>query len=148
MLAIMSLAVGVQAEVQSFKIGIVDFYGLRRISRDEARAALTLTEGDTLTFSEDGPPAVFRSAEDHLRSLPGVVSARVSAVCCDAGRLIVYVGIEERGAPTLRPHRAPRGTVRLPADVVRTGEEFSAAQRFWDQGNRDAVIDAAVDAGR
>lgn len=124
MLAMVSLATANQAEGQTFEIGIIDFYGLSRISRDEARAALIFAEGDTLTFSDERP-AVFRSAEEHLTALRGVLSARVSAVCCDAGRVIVYVGIQERGAPTLHLRRAPRGTVRLPADVVRTGEEFS-----------------------
>lgn len=100
-LAMVGLTASYEAEGQTFKIGIIDFYGLSGISRDEARAALTFTEGDTLTFSEDEPPAVFRSAEDHLRALHDVVSVRVNAECCDAGRAIVYVGIQERGAPTL-----------------------------------------------
>lgn len=124
MLAMMNIAAGSHAEGQTFKIGIIDFYGLSRISRDEARAALTFAEGDMLTLSDERP-TVFGSSEDHLRTLHGGVRARVSAVCCDAGRLIVYVGIQERGAPTLQLRRAPRGTVRLPADVVRTAEEFS-----------------------
>ncbi|HSF25042.1 MAG TPA: HEAT repeat domain-containing protein, partial [Blastocatellia bacterium] len=102
----------------------IDFYGLNRVSRDEARAALTFAEGDTLTFSDERP-AMFRSAEDRLRALHGVVSARVNAVCCDAGRMIVYVGVQERGTSTLQLRQPPRGMVRLPADVVRTGEEFS-----------------------
>ena len=120
MLAMVSLATGHRAEAQTFEIGIIDFYGLSRISRDDVRAVLPFAEGDTVTLSDDQPPAAFRSAEDHLRALNGVASARVNVACCDAGRVIVYVGIQERGAPTLRLRRAPGGTVRLPAEVVRS----------------------------
>src|SRR5262249_16897321 len=125
MLAIVSLAGVRQDERQSFKIGIIDLYGLSRVSRDEVRGALTFSEGDTLTFSDKERPAVFKSAEDHLGTLRGVVNARVNVVCCDDGRVIVYVGIQERGTPVLHLRRAPRGRVRLPTDVVRAGKAFS-----------------------
>jgi len=125
MLAMVSLAAGHQAEGQTFEIGIIDFYGLIEISRDDARAALPFAERDTITLSDDRRPAAFTSAEDHLKALRGVAGARVNLVCCDAGRMIVYVGIQERGAPKLHLRHAPGGAVRLPAEVVHAGEEFS-----------------------
>jgi hypothetical protein len=50
-------------------------------------------------------------------------------VCCDQGRAIAYVGIEETGAATLRFRAAPQGEARLAADIVQSGEEFSMAMR-------------------
>jgi hypothetical protein len=51
----------------------------------------------------------------------------VQLVCCEAGRGIIYVGIEERGRTLTRFRAAPTGKVRLPADIVQSGQEFSDA---------------------
>ena len=59
--------------------------------------------------------------------MPGVVRARTNLVCCDNGRVIVYVGIEERGAPTMRLRGEPAGNARLAADLIAAGDEFSNA---------------------
>jgi len=112
---------------QTFQIGIIDFYGLHRVSASDARRALTFTEGDTVSLAGDEPPAFLPESERRLASLPGVERARTNLVCCDQGRLIIYVGVEETGAATLHFRAAPTGTIRLPADVVQAGEEFSQA---------------------
>jgi hypothetical protein len=72
-------------------------------------------------------PAFFRSSEERLMQVPGVVRVRFEPVCCDSGAMIVFVGIEEQGAPTLRLRPAPTGAERLPADVIQIGQEFSKA---------------------
>jgi hypothetical protein len=60
--------------------------------------------------------------------VPGIARARITLVCCDQGRVIVFVGVEERGTTTmLRFRPAPLGTARLAADIVQSGEEFSKA---------------------
>ena len=59
--------------------------------------------------------------------LPGVVRARINVVCCDHGRAIVYVGVEEAGATTMQFRAAPVGAARLAPDIVQSGEEFSKA---------------------
>ncbi len=117
---------GVAAESEALRISIIDFYGLRQVSREDARTALTFKEGDSITFGDERP-AILAAAEERLTKLPGVASARINLTCCDAGGAIAYVGIQEEGAPTLRLRRAPEGELRLPADVVRAGEEFSEA---------------------
>jgi hypothetical protein len=55
------------------------------------------------------------------------VGAHANVVCCDNGRAIVYVGVQERGTPVVRFHAAPHGSDRLPADVVAAGEAFEHA---------------------
>ena len=72
-------------------LGIIDFYGLRRVSEPRARAALGIAEGDSVTPSVAG-------AARRLRALPGVVRAAVDINCCEAGKSVLYVGVEERGA--------------------------------------------------
>jgi hypothetical protein len=115
-----------QADGQEFVIGIVDFYGLNHISKSQARQALTFKEGDTLVLT-DTRPAALTESEDRLAKLPGVARARINVSCCEQGKVIVYVGVEERGAPTMPVRAAPTGSARLEADIVRSGEEFSTA---------------------
>ncbi len=112
---------------QTLDIGIIDFYGLIKTSPADARAALAFKEGDKIEMSDDERPATIKDSEASLARLPGVESARTELVCCEAGRVIVYVGVQERGAPALHLRAAPHGQERLPADVVQTGEEFSKA---------------------
>jgi hypothetical protein len=102
-------------------VGIVDFYGLRRITEAQVRQALRIAEGDTITES------TLRSAEKRVRALPGVSDARVDGVCCDGGKTLVYVGIEEKGTPAVRFNPPPKGRPRLPDEVVRAGAAFDAA---------------------
>jgi hypothetical protein len=112
---------------QQFPIGIIDFYGLRSVSADAVRGALTVHVGDTLTITDDGLPAVIRESERLVGDVPGVERARIDAVCCDAGRLILFVGVEETGHPAPAFGPAPSGSVRLPADIVDAGRAFEAA---------------------
>ncbi len=62
-----------------------------------------------------------------MARLPGIARARINPVCCDQGRVIVFVGVEERGTATMRLRAAPVGTGRLAADIIQSGEEFSKA---------------------
>lgn len=112
---------------QTFQIGIIDFYGLRRVPTDDVRRALTFNEGATISLA-DGLPAYLAESERTLSTLPGVARARTSVICCDgAGRMIVFVGIQEKDQSIISFHAAPRGTVRLAADIARAGDEFQAA---------------------
>ncbi len=129
----LSITCGVQAQQApataaapaALTIGSIDFYGLNRLSTDRLRGALTFKEGDTVAFGQ--PPPFLAESETRLAAIPGVAHARTNIVCCDNGHLIVYVGIEEEGAPVLRFHAAPQGSVRLAADVVQAGDELLQA---------------------
>jgi hypothetical protein len=115
---------GAESSGEELPIGIIDFYGLGRVSESEARRALTVKEGDTVSLLGDEPPAFMAESERRLSALPGVGRAHVEFVCCDAGRWIVYVGLEGSGDGTTHFRPAPRGTVRLAADIVRAGSDF------------------------
>jgi hypothetical protein len=110
-------------------IGIIDFYGLRNISERQIREALQIKEGDSLS----GFP---KEAERRLESLSGVAEARIGLVCCDVGKAILYVGIREKGEPSLQFRPAPQGKVRLPQDVTQAGEdEKNASSNAVLKGN-------------
>jgi hypothetical protein len=111
----------------TLRIQIVDFFGLRRLTQTEARAAMALREGDTLPLDGDSRPAIMDESERRLKELPGVVDARLSLVCCEAGGGIVYVAIQEKDSLTFRFRLEPQGAERLPADVVKAGQEFIGA---------------------
>jgi HEAT repeats len=141
LLLVSLLLVAAPAVEQQLPIGIVDFYGLERVSEADLQRALTIKEGDTISVAS-GRPAVLGESEKRLLKVPGVVRAQVSLVCCDEGRGIVYVGIEEKGRPTLRFLPAPSGSVRLPADIVKAGAAlqgaFMAAVQRGDSAEDDS----------
>jgi hypothetical protein len=116
------LCVG-SAPAQDVRIGIIDFYGLRQITAAQAREVLGFAEGDVVRPGSDARA----EAERRLTELPGVLSAHLNAVCCDEGRAILYVGIEEQGGPALAFRAPPREPIRLPSDVVEAGEAFLRA---------------------
>jgi len=110
-------------------IGIIDFYGLRSISEQQIREALQIKEGDSLSAKP-------KETERRLESLPGVAEASMEPVCCDVGKAIIYVGIREKGTPSLQFRPAPRGKARLPQDVKQAGEdEENASMNAVLKGN-------------
>jgi len=119
---------------QPMQIGIIDFYGLGPISPHQVREALTFKEGDGISFSSGRPPFLVES-ERRLAALPGVRSATVNPVCCEAGKVIVYVGLEGKDQPPLHLNPPPASDVRLPPDLVKIAE------------TRDDTASAAVQRG-
>ena len=92
-------------------IGIIDFYGLNKIPEDRVRKTLGFQEGDAFPRSK-------AEVEEHLDTLSGVVESHLEAVCCEAGKLVLYVGLEERGAPHFDLREAPEREVALPLQIV------------------------------
>lgn len=122
--AFLSLLLFGSTNWQAPPIGIVDFYGLRSLTERRARAALPIKEGDV---GNPLPHAAQKETQRRLEALLNVEQALLNFVCCDAGKVILYVGIRERGAPTLQFRPAPKGAIRLPETIVLAGEEFQNA---------------------
>ncbi|HTD44957.1 MAG TPA: HEAT repeat domain-containing protein [Bryobacteraceae bacterium] len=93
------------------RIGTLDFYGLNKTPEARVRKALGAAEGDFLPSSKG-------DAEERLDQLPGIVESHLEAVCCDAGKMILYVGVEEKGAPHFDLRDAPENAVSLPESVM------------------------------
>src|ERR1700674_948306 len=108
-------------EGQNRPIGIIDFYGLRSVSEQQARQALQINEGDSFPTSRE------EEAQRRLEAIPNVQQARLNFACCEAGKAILYVGVKEKGAPSLRFHSAPKGAIRLPETIVQAGKAFEDA---------------------
>jgi hypothetical protein len=111
-------------------LGIIDFYGLRTLSKAQLLQALPYHPGDTINIDQ------FKSQKDaveqKLASIPGVVEAHLTLVCCNldnpgAHKSILFIGIEETGnrCPEFQP--VPAGSVRLTADVLTAGDDYEVA---------------------
>jgi hypothetical protein len=96
---------------QAPRIGVIDSYGLRRLSEKRLREALGVHEGDPL-------PASKGDLEKRLLQVPGVVGARIEAICCAGDRAILYLGVEERGAVHVDFRPEPDGEATLPEPVA------------------------------
>ena len=102
------------------RIGTVEFYGLRQVTPQLARQALGLEEGSVL-------PASKGDAEDRLTDIQQVTAARIEAICCEAGKITLYVGVEERGQPRYEVRPAPGGAADLPPEVRAAYQDFQSA---------------------
>lgn len=129
-LVVCTLGTPGRASGQDVEIGIIDLYGLSRVSAHQVRETLTFAEGDTIAFGSAEEPVFLTESEERLVMLPDVVRARIRPVCCDGGRAIVYVGVEERGVSDDTFRTDPDGDARLAADIVRAGDEGADALRL------------------
>jgi hypothetical protein len=93
------------------RIGSIDYYGLRKVSESRVQKVLGVKTGDPLPPSKG-------DLEESLEEIPGVVVARVEAVCCDGGRSMLFVGIEEKGAAHFELRTPPEGDATLTPELV------------------------------
>jgi hypothetical protein len=107
-----------QAQVP--RIGLIDFFGRRTVSEAQLRKALGVKEGDPLPRSKG-------DVEDELEKVPNVVHARLEAVCCEDGKAVLYVGIEEKGAHHFDYLNPPAGLVKLPMEIHDEYAQFLSA---------------------
>ena len=146
---LVTLALGTPCGVngQELEIGIIDVYGLSRVSVRQVREMLTFTEGDTIAFGVGEEPAFLKESEDRLARSPDIARARIQRVCCDAGRAIVYVGIEEPGAATHNP-AGSRAARILVAAMRHSRASRSTSSEFapFASPNRHAVSNTKTHA--
>ena len=110
---------------ETLRIGIIDFYGLRKISAGRLADVLGLKVGDPIPASASEATKF----EKRLERVRGVARARLERMCCDAGKAILYVGIEEKGGPHFETRsRGIKGpAVALPDEIVDTYRLFEDA---------------------
>ncbi|MEO8591761.1 MAG: hypothetical protein ABI759_00430 [Candidatus Solibacter sp.] len=109
--------------------GDINFYGLRKLTPDKVVETLDLKTGAPLPPSRG-------DMEEKLELLPGVAAARVEAVCCDGKSVILFIGIEERGAPHFGVRPSPAGTAALPEAIMAAYQEYvGAVERAAQFGN-------------
>jgi hypothetical protein len=100
------------------KIGIIDYFGVKKANRERIEKALGVKIGDPLPKSKG-------EVELQIELVNNVVRASIEAVCCADGQAILYVGIQEKGAPVFEYREAPTDeTVKLPESLVDTWNTF------------------------
>ncbi|MBI4903194.1 MAG: HEAT repeat domain-containing protein [Acidobacteria bacterium] len=113
------------------KVGLIEIYGLRKVPQDKVLKALGV--------SVDGPlPASKGDAEERIEAVEGIVRASLSAVCCDKGKVILYVGVEERGTTRFEFHDPPELELKVPEEVEKAWIGFLAAVEAAARNNDTA----------
>jgi hypothetical protein len=110
-------------------VGDINYYGLRKVPAEKIAGLAKLKPGMPIPPSKG-------DLEDGIAEIPGVVLARVEAVCCEGPAASLFIGIEERGAAHPAFHSPPAGEAPLPADIVSAYQQFLAAvQTAASRGN-------------
>ena len=104
---------------QAPRIDIIDFYGLHKTPEAKVREAIGVKEGDPLPPSKG-------DVEERLDGISGVAESHLEAVY-DAKKMILYAGLEERGAPHFDIREAPEGDMKLPEVMTREYRNFVEA---------------------
>jgi hypothetical protein len=98
-------------------IGTIDYYGVRKAPLAAIEKALNARVGEPLPLAKG-------DVELRIDEVPGVVESHLEAVCCQGGKVTLYVGIEERGAPHFELHDIPDGNEMLPDEIELTYKRF------------------------
>jgi hypothetical protein len=110
-------------------VGDINYYGLRKVSAEKIAGTAKLKSGIPIPPSKG-------DLEDGIAEIPGVVLARVEAVCCDGAAASLFIGIEEKGAAHPAFHSPPAGGATLPPEIVDAYQQFLAAvQKAAGRGN-------------
>jgi hypothetical protein len=101
-------------------VGDINYYGLHKVSPEKIAGTARLKPGMPIPPSKG-------NLEDAIVEVPGVVLARVEAVCCEGSAATLFIGIEEKGAAHPAFHSPPSGDAVLPPDLVDAYQKFLAA---------------------
>jgi hypothetical protein len=101
-------------------IGVVEIYGTRKLSKEKIQGTLGVKAGSALPKSKG-------DAEEKLEAIAGVLRSRLEVFCCDQGKMVLYVGIEERGATAFQYRSIAEEAITLPEEILQAYADFSAA---------------------
>lgn len=100
------------------KIGVIDYFGIRKANKERIEKALQVKPGQPLPKSKG-------EIELQIELVNNVVRAQLEAVCCEKGDAILYVGILEKGQSVFEYHETPGDeSVHLPEPLVDTWQKF------------------------
>ncbi|HEV2199397.1 MAG TPA: hypothetical protein VGR73_06230 [Bryobacteraceae bacterium] len=121
-----------QPIAQAPSVDVLDFFGLNKIPQAAIRKVLGFKEGDPFPSSKG-------DVEERLDQQPDVVESHLEAVCCDAGKTVLYVGIEEKGAIHFDLREPPEGAAELPREILSGYRDFLDA--YAAAVRRDALAE-------
>lgn len=102
------------------RVGDINLYGLHRVAAGRVLAAAGIHSGSML-------PASKGDLEEAIEKTSDVVLARVEGVCCDGPDAVLFIGVEERGAPHPSFLSPPAGSAKLPQELIDTYDRFLEA---------------------
>lgn len=100
------------------KIGLIEVFGNRRLAPERIQRALDIAPGAPLPRSK-------ADAEEILEAFDGVARANLEVFCCEDGKFVLYIGIQERGQPGFETRPEPTGAMLLPQVIVSVYEDFT-----------------------
>ena len=101
-------------------IGEIEFFGYSRIDLNKLRAALPFHERDG--FDGEIFAAKFEQAAEAVKQVSGQWPTDITNVCCDGeGNWVIFIGLSGK---TIRYNPPPKGTARLPENIVNLYERF------------------------
>ena len=115
----------------------INVYGLRKVAAESVLQAAKLHSGEPLPRSKG-------DMEDAIEQVPGIVRARVEAICCEGKNAVVFVGIEEREGPHVAFRQPPSGTAPPPAGMMEAYQQFLNALRRSGQQPRGEGRDPSL----
>lgn len=118
--AFVLLIPGVLAAQGGPRIGFIEIYGARKVPEVRILKALGVHVGDPLPRSK-------YEAEDRIDSVPGIVTTRLEAACCEQGKAVLYVGVEEKNSLHLNFRTPPEAEVGLPETLSEAYRKFLSA---------------------
>jgi len=119
-LSFLSVGLSCSVAAQVFEIGIIDYYGLKKVKEDAVASCLPFTSGAKIDIEKIRKGPFVECAE----KLKGIEGADLNLVCCDSrGKMIAFVGIAESRLPT-PPMREFSSDIQLPADVLQKYDTF------------------------
>jgi len=111
------------------QVGAIEFYGARKLSGQTLLKILAINPGDRLPPSKG-------AVEERLEEIPGVLRAHLEAACCQDGKAILYVGIEEKGGIRFVYRDPPKGEMALPEEIHDAYARFLKALLDAGHANR------------
>jgi hypothetical protein len=112
---------------QHIKLGIIDFYGNRKVTVAQVREKLLFHEGDSIGYEQVSLRK--DSSLQLLKTIPGVKNAAFDFICCDdnKGQYMLFVGIDEGGQPPVSYRPAPDSPYVLPDAIMQHYHFFGEA---------------------
>jgi hypothetical protein len=101
-------------------VSTIDFYGLRSVTEQEIRARLGIKEGDPAPLGDETK----KEAAKRLEKIPHVARAELSTITINGGKICLFVGVEEKDAPSFQYRPTPRGSAVLPREMVEAESQF------------------------
>jgi hypothetical protein len=122
-LLLFSLHLSAQPE----RLGTIEVYGSAEVAVTDIIKATGFKEGDPIIRKNYDKAAI----ERRIKTIPGIVSADVTLICCDGkqGRSILYIGVSDASTAAETYHDVPKQDYQLDPYILSTYDRYLAVLR-------------------